>query len=293
MAYKNIIFLNASINKTCLGLKTTCIGAGFTARFSYESESGEYVLSTNYSIICQNDTEADCEAAEITVKPQFAVTIYDFYENVLHDTFLHHADQFQVQKQPMNFDPDDYPLFVVNMRFSGNFIVKYPESVYNAFISKLLELEEAGITDTDQLYSIDKRLAFFALHMLKLSKMNKVRMTYMFKLISIAHAWQRLMREEESTYYNVFNFYLTETKTCLNGAFLTHVKENDPNTDNFEIVRKFSCRMDKKDDDCQYEMVNVTKLPVWRKWCEIWAQKWNGKMQVYLKEFNQEAGYED
>ncbi|XP_075260334.1 uncharacterized protein LOC142351943 [Convolutriloba macropyga] len=263
--------------------------------FNKNGEAGQYELTTNYSIICLNDSNVDCETTEVNVQPMFVVTVYDIDENILHSTFVHHADQFKVQKQPMDFNPETHPLFVVNMRYHGNFIVKYPESVYNAFISKLLSLEKEGKNDTDRFFSTDKRLSFFALDMLDLSLINKIKMTYVFKLLSIAHAWHNIMQKALfSPFDNFFNARLNMFKDCLSGYFLSYVQENDPNIENSEIVRKFRCRLDNKSDDCQYDKVNISKIDSWGvKICADWTQKWKGKMQVYLKDFNQQEGFED
>ena len=160
--------------------------------FSSESGSVEYILTSQFDILCL-DTKEDChDFSNLPTKPSFAVTISDFDDNILQRTFVHSAARFEKQKRPLEFIPSHHILYVANMQNKGNFLIKYPDAVYNNFIFIFKLIQTQGYKETEKELSIPRRYGYFVLDMIELSLRNKLVMTYLFKVLSLVDVWKAL-----------------------------------------------------------------------------------------------------
>ena len=223
----------------------------------------------SYTYMCSwlNITLNTCsDKFDPSLKPQFAVDLRDQRNNYLQKSLIVKRNN---SRFTLEFDLRKQPLFFANMYSKSNFIVKYPDSVYEAYFDWI------EIDASEEQFKVPKFYAFFVSDMVELARRDRIDMKYLFWLLTHKTDLKNMGSGFYAQLQALFNF-----ECCLKTNLSVAVK-ND--TESWDLLCNFIENIDfERHSECEDRLKDIPEDCSWE-YCSIWVEKFGHKFMQMLK----------
>ena len=174
----------------------------------------------SYTFLCNLTTihEKKCQNVNSEFKPHFALVFRDVENHILQDAVMVRENNTRVD---LKFDLEKHNLYFVNVHDQGNFLVHYPESVYEEFFEWIKKNIFEGKIVLPPFYKV------FINDMFELSKRNIIHLKWTYEILQNQNRLMKAGILDENE--------IVEFEVCLQNEFFSELPDA-----NRELL-KFSC----------------------------------------------------
>ncbi|XP_075254810.1 uncharacterized protein LOC142346186 [Convolutriloba macropyga] len=220
-----------------------------------------------YSFLCSSYEKlesGECHERESNFQPHFAVVFRDVNNHVLQNPIIVNENNSMAK---LYFDLEANPLYFINAYDQGNFLVHYPDEVYNQFFVWINDKIFANKIKLAPFYKI------FVMDMFELSRRGRINMYWLYMVL------QNQNRLDKAGIID--KRQIEDFEECLDYDFFANLPRN-------ATIQKFGCNWR------QY----MVKIPCGEKWddlvqhkknagnkeCKVWIRMFGEKFEQLLED---------